>query len=172
MRLMRVVEAFRPKCAGDIKENVTNAIYRLHLQSESRDDLAISLNTGRMCLILWLWTNPVFPVLLRRVHESVNPLNESLHVLLRLVLGKTDAHRYMDILSRHHRENLLLKLCPDSFRRHDAASVCGFGQEDGEFFAAVTIGGVGLAQTSFHHLAESHQYLIFLVVAVSIVKCV
>jgi hypothetical protein len=52
-----------------------------------------------------------------------------------LYLGRTDAHRYMDILSRHYGENLLLKLSPDYFRRYDAASVCGHRQEEGESLA-------------------------------------
>ena len=108
-----------------------------------------------LCLKLWLRTNPIFSVLFPLVHELVNPVNEGLHLFLRFVLRKTDAHRHMDVLTRRRGESLLLELRPDSFRCNGAIRACGHGQEDGEFFAAITISEIRLAQASFDHLAKS-----------------
>ena len=106
-------------------------------------------------LKLRLSANPVFPVPFPLVHELVNPVNECLHFFLRPPLCYTDTHRYMDVLPRRWREMLLLELRPDSFRSNCASRASCHGQEDGKFFAAITIGRIGLAQASFDHLTKS-----------------
>jgi hypothetical protein len=100
----------------------------------------------------------------------VHPVNEPFNLLLRLVLRKTDAHRYMDVLTRRRGEILLFELRPDSFRRDSAVRACGHRQQNGEFFAAVTIGGIDLAQASFDHLTKSRQDLVSLKVTVGVVE--
>ena len=54
----------------------------------------------------------------------------------------------------------------------DCPLTCGHGQEDGEFFAAITIGEIRLAQASFDHLAKSHRDLVSLDMAVSVVEVI
>lgn len=97
-------------------------------------------------------------------------MDEGLHVLLRLELRKTDAHRHMDLLTRCRGEMLLLELRSGSLRGNSAVTARRHGQEYGELFTAVTISGIRMAHASFDHLAESHQDLVSLDMAVSVVE--
>jgi len=90
-------------------------------------------------------SKPVFPVLFPLVHELVNPVNEGLYLFLWLILCETDAYRHMNVLTRFRGESLLLELRSDSFRCNGAIRTFCHGQEDGEFFTAITIGGISLA---------------------------
>jgi len=60
----------------------------------------------------------------------------------------------MGIVTRRRRESLLLEFRPDSFRCNGTIRACCHGQEDGKFFAAVTIGGIRLAQVTLYDSAE------------------
>ena len=76
----------------------------------------------------------------------------------------------MNVLTRRRGESLLLEFRPDSFRCNSAVCACCHGQEDGEFFAAVTKSEIRLAQASFDHMAKSPQDLVSLDMAVCVVE--
>ena len=97
-------------------------------------------------------------------------MHKDLHVFLWLVLRKPYAHCHMDILTCHRGKILFLEFCSDSFRGNGAVSACCHGQEDRKFFAAITIGGICLAQASFYQLTESQYDLVSLDMAVSVVE--
>ena len=77
----------------------------------------------------------------------------------------------MNVLIRCRGEKLLHEFCPDSFRCNDTIQACCHGQDDCEFFAAVTTSEIRLTQASFYDLAESYQDLVPLDMAVCVVEC-
>ena len=76
----------------------------------------------------------------------------------------------MDVLPRRRRKILFIEFCSDSFRCNGGILACCHGQEDRKFFAAITIGGIRVAQASFDHLAKSEQDLVSFDMAVSVVE--
>ena len=67
-------------------------------------------------------------------------MNERLHLFLRLVLRKTDAHRHMNVLTRRRGESFFLELHPDSFRCNSAVLVeISEWQAEGETVAIATV---------------------------------
>ena len=77
----------------------------------------------------------------------------------------------LTVLTQRRGESLLLELRPDPFRRNGAIRACCHGQEDGEFFAAITISEIRLAQAPFDHLTEWQQDGVSLDMAISVVGC-
>jgi len=97
-------------------------------------------------------------------------VNKDLHAFLWFVLSKTDAYRDRDILALHRGECFLPGLRPDSFRRNSALHAGSHRQQNCKFLAAISISGIGLAQTSFNYLTKSPQDLVSLDMAVGVVE--
>jgi len=108
----------------------------------------------RTVLPLFLVADTIFTLLLCLVHELVDPVHERDHVFIRFVLCQTYTHRQVVVRSRLLIERFPFEIRPDSFSRKRRVLTCCHGQNDSEFFTAITICRIRLTQSPFGYLAE------------------